>query len=118
MTPSATVAESNDSMAPRMAMVMAGETSPLMTSQVRSGTCACGSVAEMEKRSPMVSMVVTPAYCLRRAAAMVISTMAISEPGSLPMAKRCVSFGQRAMTATEPKPMRALQRSMVGTQSM
>ena len=41
--PSATVAESSDSMAPRMAMVMAGEMRSLTVSHVSTGTLASGS---------------------------------------------------------------------------
>ena len=119
MTPSATVAESSDSMAPRMAMVMAGETSPLTTSHVSWGTCAPGSSLEMEKRSPMVSMEVTPAYCLSSSAATVIRMMAISEPGSFwskeerGLRKRATLF-QPAIMTTETMPTPALHQSIVG----
>ena len=61
VTPSATVAESSDSIAPRMAMVTAGEISPLIVSQVMLGTLASGKAALMLKRSPMVATEVTPA---------------------------------------------------------
>ena len=117
MTPSATVADSSDSMAPRMAMVMAGDTRPLMVSHDRAGTVAPGSWLDIEKRSPMVSMVVTPAYCFSSRATMVITIMAISEPGSFPRneerGRSPVSFGHKAMRATLPMPTAALQQSMV-----
>ena len=61
VTPSATVAESNDSMAPSTAMVRAGCTSCFTPSHVNTGTAADGSSARMLKRSPIVSMLSTPA---------------------------------------------------------
>ena len=108
ITPSATVAESRLSMAPRIAMVMAGDTRFLMVSQLISGTCAAGSSLLIEKRSPMVSMLVTPAYCFRMSATTVIRIMAMSEPGIF-LLKR----GVMAMTITLTTPMRAHQGSMV-----
>lgn len=81
MTPSATVAESRDSMAPSTAMVMAGDTSCLMAVQFRSGTFMPGSSALMEKRSPMVSTLVARPYCFSRYTPTVITMMAMSEPG-------------------------------------
>ena len=108
MTPSATVADSSDSMAPSTAMVSAGATSPLTVSQVSSGTVAPGSCELMLKRSPMVSMLVTPAYCFSSRAAMVMRMMATSEPGM-----RLLNFGVTAMMATLTRPTRALHRSMV-----
>ena len=82
MTPSATVADSSDSIAPRTAMVTAGPTSPLTVSHVSSGTTAPGSVELMLKRSPMVSTLVTPAYCFSSRTATVMMIMATSEPGN------------------------------------
>ena len=60
ITPSATVAESSDSMAPSTAMVSAGGTRLFMVSHVIAGTCMSGMSLLTLKRSPMVSMVVTP----------------------------------------------------------
>ena len=115
ITPSATVAESSDSMAPSIAMVIAGETSPLITSHDSSGTWAPGSWLEIEKRSPMVSIELMPIYCFRSKAAIVITMMAISEPGNFRSTLLIrATFGQRAMTATEPIPTAALHQSIVG----
>ena len=96
-------------------MVMAGDTSPLITSQVSWGICAPGNWLEIEKRSPMVSMEVMPAYCLSNRAAMVIKMMAIRLPGNFfNRSLLCDNRGQRAMTITEPIPTAALQMSVVG----
>ena len=65
-----------------MAMVIAGDTSPFITSHDKAGTCASGSWLEIEKRSPIVSIVVMPAYCLSSRAATVMTMMAIRLPGS------------------------------------
>ena len=81
ITPSATVAESSDSMAPSTAIVIAGPTSILIVSHERAGTVAEGRVELMSKRSPMVSMVVTPAYSFSRSTTTVTRMMATSEPG-------------------------------------
>ena len=107
MTPSATVAESRLSMAPRMAMVNAGATRPLIVSHDNSGTTASGSSDEMLKRSPMVSMVVMPAYCFSSSTTMVITMMAISEPGM-----RLLNLGVVAMMAMLASPTPVLQGSM------
>ncbi len=64
-------------------MVMAGDTSPLITSHDSSGTWAPGNWFEIEKRSPMVSMEPMPIYCFSSRAATVITMMAISDPGNL-----------------------------------
>ena len=81
MTPSATAADSNDSMAPSTAMVMATGNRFFTASQLRVGTVASGKAAWMLKRSPIVSMQVMPPYCLRHHTATVTRTMATNEPG-------------------------------------
>ena len=80
MTPSATAAESSDSMAPSMAMIMAGWARRVMLSQVIRGTSGCGRADEMVKRSPMVSMPSMPRD-FRPRAARVMRIMATREPG-------------------------------------
>ena len=115
MTPSATVADNRLSMAPNTAMVTAGPTSPLMVSHDRAGTTAPGSVELMLKRSPMVSMVVTPAYSFSNKAATVITTMATSEPGSAFSGERLnmrANVGHRAISITLTIPTNALHGSM------
>ena len=114
MTPSATVAESNDSMAPRMAIVMAGDTSDLMTSHVSEGTSAPGNWLDIENLSPIVSIDTTPAYCFSSRAAIVITIIAISEPGSFDNAECPAIFGHKAIIATLNTPTPALQLSIVG----
>ena len=64
--PSATVAESRDSMAPSAAMVMAIGKRFFTASQSRAGISAFGRLALMENLSPMVSMQSTPANALSR----------------------------------------------------
>ena len=108
VTPSATAADSSDSMAPSMAMVRAGDTNPLMVSHVISGTCAPGSWLLMEKRSPMVSTLSTPANCLSNSTATVITTMAMSEPGIF-LLKR----GVTTMMITLTMPTAADRQSIV-----
>ena len=108
MTPSATAAESKLSIAPRMAMVSAGDTRLLMVSHVICGMSACGSELLMEKRSPIVSIVVTPAYCLSNNARTVIMMMATSEPGIF-----LFIFGISMMTATLAIPTMELHKSAV-----
>ena len=108
MTPSATAADSRLSMAPSMAMVRAGDTRLLTVSHVMFGISACGRELLMEKRSPMVSMVVTPAYCFSSSATTVITMMAISEPGIF-----LLILGISMMTATLATPMTELHRSAV-----
>ena len=107
MTPSATVADSSDSMAPNTAMVTAGPTRLLMVSHDRAGTVASGSSEWMLKRSPMVSMEVMPAYCLSSRATTVMMMIATSEPGTF-LLKR----GVRAMMTTLATPITVLQRSI------
>ena len=107
-TPSATVADSSDSMAPSMAMVNAGDTRPFIVSQFISGTCAAGSSLLMAKRSPMVSMDITPAKFFSKRASTVIMIMATSEPGIF-LLKR----GVMAMITTLNTPTSAHQGSMV-----
>ena len=108
MTPSATVADSSDSMAPRMAMVNAGDTRLFIVSHVIGGTCASGSSLLIENLSPMVSIDVTPAKFFSSSAATVITIMAISEPGIF-LLKR----GVTAISSTLATPMMALHMSMV-----
>ena len=64
--PSATVAESRDSMAPSAAMVMAIGKRFFTASQSRAGISAFGRLALMENLSPMVSMQSTPANVFSR----------------------------------------------------
>ena len=64
--PSATVAESRDSMAPSAAMVMAIGKRFFTASQSRAGISAFGRLALMENLSPMVSMQLTPANVFSR----------------------------------------------------
>ena len=108
MTPSATVADSKLSMAPKIAMVSAGDTSLLMVSHVISGTCASGSSPEMEKRSPIVSMLLMPAKFFNRSATTVMRIIATSEPGIF-----LLNFGVMAITTTLRMPMRVVIRSAV-----
>ena len=96
-------------------MVTAGPTSRLMVSHDSSGTTAPGSDELMLKRSPMVSTVVTPAYCFSSSAATVMMTMATSEPGSDLRGDRRnmrASMGHRAMMATLPTPTKADHQSI------
>ena len=65
MTPSATVAESSDSMAPSTAIVKAEGISRLIVSMLKASPSGFGSEALIVKRSPMVSIEVMPA-CSRR----------------------------------------------------
>ena len=116
ITPSATVADSSDSMAPSTAIVTAGPTNPLIVSHVSSGTTAPGRVELMLKRSPMVSMVVTPAYSLSSRATMVMRIIATNEPGSAFSGDRWnirASMGQEAMSVTLNIPTIADHVSMV-----
>ncbi len=87
---------------------MAGDTRLLMVSQFISGTWAEGSSLLMEKRSPMVSMLSTPANCLSNNAMTVIKMMATREPGIF-----LLNFGVTAMTTTLTMPMRAHHGSIV-----
>ena len=108
MTPSATVADSSDSMAPSTAMVIAGATRLFIVSHVITGTCTSGMALLTLKRSPMVSMLVMPAYCFRSRAAMVITMIATSEPGIF-----LLNFGVMAMIITLTTPTNEHQRSAV-----
>ena len=65
VTPSATVAESSDSMAPSMAMVKAEGRSRLIVSGLMAMRVGVGREALIWKRSPMVSRPVRP-KCSRR----------------------------------------------------
>ena len=103
-------------MAPNTAMVTAGPTSPLIVSHDSSGTTAPGSCDEMLKRSPIVSILVMPAYCFSSKAATVIRMIATSEPGSARNGDRWnlrANMGHEAMSATETIPTKALHQSIV-----
>ena len=102
------MAERRLSMAPRIAIVIAGDTSCLMVSQVIAGTWASGSSLEMEKRSPMVSMLLTPAKLFSSSATTVIRMMATSEPGIF-----LLNRGVMAITTTLAIPMMAVHMSVV-----
>ena len=114
ITPSATVAESKDSIAPRIAIVIAGDTNPLITFHEIEGISASGNWFEIENLSPIVSTLSTPAYCLSSSTATVITMMAIRLPGSFFNTLLYLAIiGHAAITATEPIPTPALHRSMV-----
>ncbi len=81
VTPSATVADSNDSIAPNTAIVMATGNKSLMASQLRVGMAALGNSDLMVKRSPMVSMESMPAYVFNTYTPIVTTIIAIREPG-------------------------------------
>ena len=66
VTPSATVADSNDSMAPSTAIVTATGNRFLIASQFSSGTAAPGRLGRIVKRSPIVSMPSIPPYRFRK----------------------------------------------------
>ena len=106
ITPSATAAESKDSMAPSIAMVRAGCTSPFRVVQESAGTSAPGISELIENLSPMVSMVCTPAYSLRRRARIVVTIIAISEPGIF-----LLSFGSRTMMSRLTTPITTVHES-------
>ena len=108
MTPSATVADNSDSIAPNTAMVMAGATNSLMVSHERTGTTAPGNWELMLNLSPIVSILLTPAYCLSNNATTVITTMATNEPGI-----RLLYFGMRAMMTTLANPTNVLHTSIL-----
>src|SRR5574344_126051 len=94
-------------MAPSTAMVTAGETRFLMVSHVIAGTCAAGSWLLIENRSPMVSIVITPANCLSNHATIVITIMAISEPGTFSQQR-----GITTIITTLDNPTIVLQKSI------
>ena len=81
VTPSATVADNNDSIAPKTAMVIATGNKSLMASQLSAGMVASGNSDLIVKRSPMVSMVSIPAYVFNKYTTAVTTMMAIREPG-------------------------------------
>ena len=108
MTPSATAAESKLSIAPKMAIVIAGDTRFLIVSHESAGTVASGSELLIANRSPIVSMLSTPANCLRSNAATVITMIATSEPGIF-----LLTFGVSIMITTLTIPITELQRSTV-----
>ena len=66
ITPSATVADNSDSIAPNTAMVTATGNKFLMASQFNVGTTASGSSELIVKRSPMVGMQSIPPYIFIR----------------------------------------------------
>ena len=108
ITPSATVADKRLSMAPNMAMVIAGDTSCLIVSHVISGTWALGSSLEIENLSPMVSMLPIPPKFFNNNATIVINMMATREPGIF-----LLNRGVMAMTITLAIPIMAVHRSVV-----
>ena len=70
----------------------------------------------MLKRSPIVSMVVTPAYSFNSRAAMVITIIETNEPGRAFNGERWnsrASIGHEAMSATLTIPTAALHGSML-----
>ena len=73
-----------------------------------AGTCTSGMALLTLKRSPMVSMLVMPAYCLRSRAAMVITMIATSEPGIF-----LLNFGVMAIITTLTMPTSEHHRSAV-----
>ena len=79
--PSATVAESNDSIAPSAAIVTATGNRFLMASQLSAGISAFGSCELMEKRSPIVSILSMPRKLFKHHTPMVTSIIATNEPG-------------------------------------
>jgi len=81
ITPSATVADKRDSIAPSTAMVIAAGSKPFIASQFSVGTSAPGNCAFILKRSPIVSMESTPTYVLSTYTNKVMAMIAISDPG-------------------------------------
>ena len=108
ITPSATVAESSDSMAPSMAMVNAVGKSVSMTSKFITGAAAFGSDGSMVNRSPMVSMPVMPNFSRRKYTITVITTIAMSEPGIF-----FEIFGLSAIIPIETIPTAAAHQLML-----
>ena len=92
-------------MAPRMAMVMAGERSPLMLSQLSDGMSASGTDGLISKRSPMVSTWMLK-YSVMMMPAMVMTMIATSEPGTF-----LLTMGVQAMMTMERMPTMAVARS-------
>ena len=69
---------------------------------------ASGMALLTEKRSPMVSMLVTPANCLRSSAATVITMIATSDPGIF-----LLNLGVTAIITTLSIPTAAHHQSVV-----
>src|SRR5258708_21003446 len=89
LMPSATTADKRDSMPPSKAMAKAGRSRFFIVSKSNRGIVGAGKEDGMfPNRLPMVST----GRC-RPIAAIVVTRMAISEPGIL-----CVTFGQRTIT--------------------
>ena len=93
-------------MAPRMAIVRAGEMSPLTDSHVSVGTFASSPVGLIWKRSPMVSTCM-PKCSVITIPAIVITMMAMSEPGIF-----LEISGVQAIITTESTPTMVVARSM------
>ena len=113
------MAESSDSMAPRIAMVMAGAANPLMVSHESAGMVASGSEELMLNRSPMVSIVVTPAKFFNNRTATVMMMMATRDPGiffNAPRGEvleiRWVMEGHSPISTTLQIPHKALHGSI------
>ena len=77
--PSATTAESNDSMAPSIAIVKAGPISMMIWENERSGMANDGSPGAMPPKA--LPMVATPGIC-NTACSAVAMTIATSGPGT------------------------------------
>ena len=99
VTPSATVAESRDSIAPSSAMVKATGNRLRITSQSIAGMAAAGNSARIVKRSPMVSTPSMPAYVRSAQTPAVSTTMATSDPGI-----RRENLGVRTISRMLPIP--------------
>ena len=91
-----------------------------LLSHVKAGTVASGSCELMLKRSPMVSMLSTPAYIFNNKATRVMTMMATREPGiflindnrALTVDNFFDSMGHAPMRATLTRPITALQASI------
>ena len=82
VAPSATVADSSDSMAPSIAMVNADGRRALMVAMLMSMECGDGIVPDrLWKRSPIVSTPSSPQYSCMAHTAAVTTIMASSAPG-------------------------------------
>ena len=108
VTPSATVADSSDSMAPSTAMVKAEGSSRLMVAMLSSKPRGRGiSVLMVPKRSPMV-WTAKPSMPLRKYVAAVTVMMAMSAPGSL-----FDIFGVNIIMSSDTRPTASVGRLML-----
>ena len=108
VTPSATVADSSDSMAPSIAMVNAGGSSSRIVSRLNEKPVGAGIVGLILYRSPMVSMASTPAKRLSRKETTVTMMIAASDPGILRD-----TFGVSSMISMLIMPVPSDQRLVV-----